>query len=159
MIYSKTSEYAIRILVCLAKQGRGSKMKIKGISRSADVPEAYTAKVLQFLAKKKFLLSVPGPNGGFSLLRDPGKISVYEVLAAVDDFPRCPFADCIMGLKECGDKNPCILHDAWIDAKKRITKILADSTVRDLLVHPSSFRMGARSRRMLSRSMRSIFKK
>lgn len=159
LIYSKTSEYAIRILVCLAKEGGGRAMKIKDISRLADVPEAYTAKVLQFLARKKFLLSVSGPNGGFSLLRDPRQISAYEILVAVDDFPRCSFTDCVMGLKECSDKNPCILHDAWVEAKRKITKILADSTVQDLVSHPSGFRMGARNKKILSRSMRRIFKK
>lgn len=157
MIYSKTSEYAIRVLVHFAKAGQDQVLKISRISQSTDVPPAYLAKVLQCLVKENFLKSEPGPTGGFSLKVDPSKLSIYEVLEAVDDFPKSKFSGCVMGLRECHDRNPCVLHYTWVKAKNKIFNILESATIQDLVTQPSNFRSGPPSRVVLSKSMRSVF--
>ncbi len=157
MIYSKTSEYAIRVLVHFAKMNGGKSLKIRQVSRATGVPQAYLAKVLLCLVRKRFLKSEPGPTGGFSLQADLSKLSVYEVLAAVDDFPGSQFSSCVMGLNQCNDKTPCILHEAWVEAKNEILSILSKATIQDLVTHPSNFRFGSPKRITLSKSMRSIF--
>jgi Rrf2 family protein len=157
MIYSKTSEYAVRILAFFAKTGAKTPMTIKAVSVGSGTPLAYTAKVLQFLAEQRFLKSVPGAAGGYLLLHDPKKITVYEVIAAVDDFPKCKFTQCIMGFAQCNDKNPCVLHDTWMDAKARIMGILSKTSIDDLARKESNFRHGKPGRRLLSSGMRKIF--
>lgn len=157
MIYSKTSEYAVRILAYFAKTGTKTPVTIKAVSVGSKTPLAYTAKVLQFLAEQKFLKSVSGAAGGYLLQRDPKKITVFEVVAAVDDFPKCKFAQCIMGFAQCNDKNPCVLHDAWMDAKARIMDILSKTSIDDLARQKSDFGRGRPGRTLLSSEMRKIF--
>ena len=41
-------------------------------------------KVLRPLVTARVLLSMPGPNGGYSLARTPSKISILEIVEAVD---------------------------------------------------------------------------
>jgi Rrf2 family protein len=157
LIYSKTSEYAVRILAYFAKEGLKTPVTIRVVSVGSGTPLAYTAKILQFLAEQRFLKSTSGSAGGYVLLRDPKKITVYEVIAAVDNFPKCKFAECIMGFKQCNDKNPCVLHDTWMDAKARIMKILSKTSVDDLARQGPSFGQGGPGKRLLSSQMRNIF--
>ena len=49
-----------------------------------DLPAPYLNKQLQALVRAGVLASVPGPRGGFRLAREPGEISVLDVVVAVE---------------------------------------------------------------------------
>lgn len=56
----------------------------KEIAEAYRIPLPILSKVLQKLGKAGFLQSVQGTNGGYKLARDPQRISVLEVIRAVD---------------------------------------------------------------------------
>lgn len=130
MIYSKTCEYALRALAYLASRGQGSYVMVSEISGKTKVPEPYIAKIFQGLVRKGLLLSRRGPAGGFALAGSPGKISLYEVVQAVDD--KVVFGNCIMGLGECSDAAACPLHTAWSGLKSKMLGRLKRTTVLEL---------------------------
>ncbi|MBI3315904.1 MAG: Rrf2 family transcriptional regulator, partial [Candidatus Omnitrophica bacterium] len=106
---------------------------------------------------KKVLKSKTGPTGGFVLAVPPDKLSILRVVSAVDNFPGSQFSGCLMGFKECDDRKPCLLHDAWLAAKNQMHHLLADSTIADLALKSQRFGTGKRKRVTLSKSMRSLF--
>ena len=130
MIYSKTCEYALRALAYLASRKQGSYVMAAEISRETKVPEPYIAKIFQGLAKTGLLQSRRGPAGGFALKKSPDKISLYEVVQAVDD--TAAFGDCIMGLDECSPDRACPLHAVWSRAKCKMLARLKGTTVLQL---------------------------
>ena len=82
---SNTCKYGLRAIVYIAgKSNNGEKIGIKRISSDLDLPMPFLAKILQSLARQKILLSSKGPNGGFSLARDPKEIYLIEVVTAID---------------------------------------------------------------------------
>jgi Rrf2 family protein len=54
------------------------------ISPKYDIPLEYLLKILQQLVRANVLRSKRGPRGGFSLAKSTSKISLLEVLEAVD---------------------------------------------------------------------------
>jgi Rrf2 family protein len=54
------------------------------ISRQYDIPLEYLLKILQQLVRANVLRSKRGPRGGFSLAKTPNKITMLEVIEAVD---------------------------------------------------------------------------
>ena len=85
MIYSKTCEYAIRALSYVAAKKEGPLVMIPEISRKAGVPRSYLAKIFQCLVKDNLLISRRGPDGGFTMKKDPREISLLQIVRAVDD--------------------------------------------------------------------------
>jgi Rrf2 family protein len=80
---TKKADYSLISLRHLALAGDRS-ASAKEISDLYAIPLPILSKVLQKLGKSGFVLSVQGTNGGYRLARDPGRISVLEVIRAVD---------------------------------------------------------------------------
>jgi len=88
------------------------KIGIKRISGDLGIPAPFLAKILQVLAKHKLLTSTKGPNGGFGLIKNPQKISLYEIVTVIDG--NDIFDKCLISDRSCNDENiPCPLHNNY----------------------------------------------
>lgn len=130
-LYSKACEYAIRAFLCLAGERKEINLTARDVCRKAGIPEAYTRKVFQSLVRGKYLGAVPGNGGGYRLLRKPDKVSILEIIQAVDG--KDTFEHCIMGVSRCSCRRPCVLHGAWETSKKRLLNELESRHLGDLV--------------------------
>ncbi|HMN41040.1 MAG TPA: Rrf2 family transcriptional regulator [Phycisphaerales bacterium] len=128
-MFSNTAEYALRAVMHLAS-ATGRPRAAKEIAEAAKIPAGYVSKVLQDLARAGILDSRRGPSGGFRLARDPGKISVLEVINAVDPIQR--IVKCPLDLPE-HSKRLCRLHQELDDAIATVEKTLSEATFADML--------------------------
>jgi Rrf2 family transcriptional regulator, iron-sulfur cluster assembly transcription factor len=132
---SNSCRYAIRALIYIAsRQKSAGKTGIKTISEALELPTPYLAKILQQLAKHKILHSAKGPHGGFSMLRDPKKVTLFDVIEIIDgnDF----FGNCIIHSSSCSfvDKNKltCPLHDDYSCLREGLVNLFKKRTIYDL---------------------------
>ena len=130
MIYSRSAEYAIRALVCLAAVPDGKYAMVKNIAEQEDIPSHFLAKILQQLARKGLLRSSKGPTGGFALRVDPKEIRLVDIVEVLDGL--APYQQCASGLSECSDEMPCPMHDSWTNLRSRIMDYLERNTIADL---------------------------
>ena len=128
MLFSTATGYALRALAALPEDG--TFCLAKDLSSQLGLPGPYLAKILQGLVQAGILESVRGPKGGFRLTRPSHRITVGEVVAALEG----PDAmeGCIMGFPTCGGDHPCPLHDAWGAVKAQVTTSMTEATIRDL---------------------------
>jgi len=89
---SKTAEYALRAILCLA--GRPDQPKsADALAKKTQVPRSYLTRVLQDLTAAGLVQSRPGPGGGYELAGDPGEVTILDVVNAVSPLERirhCP---------------------------------------------------------------------
>ena len=130
-LYSKGCEYTIRALAHMAPTEDGTRYQVKEICKKAEIPESFTRKVFQDLVGAGFLDAVPGPGGGYIIVKKPEDISLLEVIETVDG--KETFAECILGLDQCDGKNPCPLHNTWADEKERLLRQLDSKTLQDVI--------------------------
>ena len=130
MIYSRSSEYAIRAFVYLAQVPDGKYAMVKNIAESEEIPAHFLAKILQQLARKGLLRSSKGPTGGFALRVDAGDIRLLDIVEALDGL--APYQQCASGLSECNDDMPCSMHDSWVALRSRIMDYLGKNSIADL---------------------------
>jgi Rrf2 family transcriptional regulator, iron-sulfur cluster assembly transcription factor len=130
MIYSKTCEYAIRALTCLARDGQKGYVRASVVSEETGVPGPYVSKIFQSLARSKILKSRKGPAGGFAFRVKPQSFSLMNIVKAIDDLS--PFEECLMGLNECQADNACPLHHIWEKAKVKIIRELENTTLTQM---------------------------
>lgn len=133
-MFSKACEYGIKAMVYIADQSLQEKrVKIGDIARYTDSPEPFTSKILSLLTKHNLLQSVKGPHGGFSIGVEKMKVlQISEIVSAIDG--KSIYKSCALGFKECDNKNPCPLHDKFLNVRNGLKTILESTTIYDLAI-------------------------
>jgi len=133
-----TCIYSIWAVLYLASVDDREYIPIREISEQMEIPFHFLTKILQLLAKADIVTSLRGAKGGVRLNGLSKKISLRDVIEAIDG-PEI-FTDCILGLEECNDENPCPLHDKWSSAKNEIIGMCEDTSFYDLSVNTMNTR-------------------
>ncbi|MEV5569867.1 Rrf2 family transcriptional regulator [Spirillospora sp. NPDC052269] len=78
-------EWGLHCCVTLGWLEDQAPVSIRRLALWFDLPQEYLKKRLQALGRAGILASSPGVRGGWSLARPPEKITVMEVVAALED--------------------------------------------------------------------------
>ena len=128
MIFSKSTEYAIRVLVYLVmNSSESNKIEVQRLAAHLGFPEPYLRKVLQTLAKNRFIGSAKGPNGGFYANEKTGSVTLLSVIDLYDGLSF--FDTCGLGLHECNEEKPCPIHNQYQIVKGDLYKLLSEKTI------------------------------
>lgn len=84
MKISRSTGYALLAAGYVAKHHKQGIILSQEISKKYKIPLEYLLKILQQLVKANLLRSKRGPRGGFSLARPAKKITLLQVIEAVD---------------------------------------------------------------------------
>lgn len=133
---SNSSRYGIRAVTYLASRpDRKVQTGIATISGDLGLPAPFLAKILQQLVRHKILNSSKGPHGGFSLSKDPGEITVYEIVRIIEG--EDIFHNCIIHNLSCREVHErgeeCILHSDYSLIRRNLVDLFRSSTIDDLL--------------------------
>jgi Rrf2 family protein len=133
---SRTVEYALRAVVYLADQAPEARTTDQ-IATATRVPKAYLSKVLQELGRAGVVHSQRGLGGGINLTRSPGKLTILEVVNAVEPIERIRY--CPLGLQAHGVRL-CPLHKRLDDALALVEDAFRKTTLAEVLAEPSTRR-------------------
>jgi Rrf2 family iron-sulfur cluster assembly transcriptional regulator len=133
---SATCKYGIRAVIFIASRpDQKINTGLKQIANELRIPQPYLAKILQVLSRKKILHSSKGPHGGFYLLVPAAKLTLMDIIEAIDggDF----FDSCYVSGEKCNfdksEKGVCVLHDDLRKEKDRLAKFFSSKTIGDLV--------------------------
>jgi len=84
MRISRTTGYALLAAAYIAKNKDRGIILSQNISKKYDIPLEYLLKILQQLVRANILRSKRGPRGGFSLAKPPKKITLLQIVEAVE---------------------------------------------------------------------------
>ncbi|MFN1834223.1 RrF2 family transcriptional regulator [Balneola sp. MJW-20] len=131
MMFSTSTQYAIRAIVFMARNKSDRKFRAAEVADELDIPTPYLSKVLQRLARNGIVSSSKGPGGGFFVDDSNLKMRMIDVITTMEG-PRI-FNKCILGLDSCNEKNPCFLHEEYTQIKKILDKPLYEKDFEDLI--------------------------
>lgn len=77
-------EWALHCCLTLAWLGDDEPVSTARLAEGYELPAAYLNKQLQALVRAGVLASVPGARGGFRLARRPERITLMDVVAAIE---------------------------------------------------------------------------
>ena len=103
---------------------------LAGISERQSISLSYLEQLFSRLRRQGLVTSVRGPGGGYRLARDYSKISVAEIINAVDeqiDATQCG------GQENCKDEGRCMTHDLWMTLNNKILDYLAGVSLADMV--------------------------
>ena len=128
---TRAEEQAVRLVMRMAHLG--TQATLGELAEAEALPEPTVAKLLGMLRRAGVVDAVRGRYGGYVLGAAPERISAAKVICAVSGDP-------IVGVP-CGDDDPphcprtgdCGLRPVWQHLENRLTEVLEQTSVADLL--------------------------
>lgn len=130
VIFSKKCEYGMQAILYLAAQEKGMLVSSDEISKVLKIPREFISKILQSLRDSGLVFSSKGKSGGFSLAKEPSRIKLIDVVAAIDGLDI--FESCVLGFPECSPTHPCPVHETWGVLRTQTYDMLTKETVDKL---------------------------
>lgn len=130
------SEYGLLALVELACRHGAGPTSAREISRRQDVPATFLEQLLVALRRAGLVTAVRGAHGGFELGRDPGAVTVLDVVEALEG----PLAPTICAQEgNCQRSHACAAGVIWEKAAANLRAVLEGTTLADLAAIQNDF--------------------
>lgn len=140
MKLSEGIEWGLHCVAVLAGLPPGATLPTKALAEYHGLSETYLAKHLQALTNAGIIESLPGPKGGYRLLRAPEEITMLEVVEAIDG--RDPLFRCTeirqrgpLSHEPAAYRVPCGIHIAMARAERAWRDALHAQTIADIVDH------------------------
>ena len=130
MELTRKGEYAIRGIVYLASRPADQVCLLSDIAATVDVPPTFLAKIFQQFSKIGLVKSYRGTGGGFILGRTADKITLLDVVEAVEG-PIIPNR-CVVNGTDCDRSTACNVHPVWMNVQSQVRGILDKVTLKEL---------------------------
>ena len=125
--------FAVTAMIDLALHGDNGPVTLAGISERQKISLSYLEQLFGKLRRNKLVSSVRGPGGGYRLMRPMNKVSVADIILAVDepiDATQCK------GKENCHNDQRCMTHDLWTSLNAKIRDYLTLVTLEQLVTSP-----------------------
>jgi len=133
---SKLTDYGIVLLAHFAREEPGATRNAREMAEETTLPFPVVSKMLKTLAGAELLESHRGAKGGYCLARSPAKLSVAEIIQALEG----PIAvmECTVGPGHCEQESNCQISEPWQRINRAIQETLERVTLDELASRPAS---------------------
>ncbi len=116
------------------RQGKGP-VTLSGISQRQAISLSYLEQLFGKLRRHEIVESIRGPGGGYSLARRADKVTVADIIIAVDEpldatqcggKENCHGADAATGVR-------CMTHELWATLNEKMVDYLDSVSLQDLV--------------------------
>ena len=129
MNFSKTTEYALRILAFMAKE-ESTLYSANDIYENLNIPFRYLRKLLTLLSKSGLLISIQGKHGGYKISKKSNEISLLSIINISGDSPVSN--ECFFGFQNCAVDDKCAMHDKWTAVRENMIDVLNSTSLAEL---------------------------
>jgi FeS assembly SUF system regulator len=129
---SKLADYGLVLMTQFLRDSEGEEnMSARQLAVETQLPLPMVSKVLKALTREGLLVSHRGVGGGYTLSRRPEKISIGEVLTAVEG----PIAmtECLDTDGDCRQEALCPVRTNWERINHAVKEVLDGITLTDMM--------------------------
>jgi len=127
--------FAVTAMIDLALREHDGPVTLAAISSRQEISLSYLEQLFGKLRRCRIVESVRGPGGGYHLARDPARVSVADIITAVDE---------PIDATQCGGKQNChsatrpgngrcMTHDLWTTLNAKMVDYLDSVSLKDLV--------------------------
>ena len=134
MSISTKSTYGIRAMFELALCYGNSPISVAYISKRESISIPYLEQLLNKLRRKGLVKSMRGPSGGYVLAKNPARITVGEIVRALDGeiTPVHCAGNAKFGKASCKRIDKCVTKAVWKKLKDTVDNTLNSVTLENL---------------------------
>jgi Rrf2 family iron-sulfur cluster assembly transcriptional regulator len=122
--------FAVTAMLDLALRQKQAPVTLAGIGVRQSISLSYLEQLFGKLRRHALVESVRGPGGGYRLARAAEKVSVADIILAVDeplDATQCA------GMENCQEDRRCMTHNLWTTLNEKLYDYLNSVTLQDLV--------------------------
>lgn len=137
MQLTRAADYAVRVMIFLATLSPGKRGSLPEVAKATGAPDSFLSKVLQGLARARFITSRRGPAGGFEISALGRSVSMRDVVEAIDG--PIHLNVCMSDRRSCSRKDWCPAHPVWAKAQEALLDVLGAAMIADLALGDMEF--------------------
>jgi Rrf2 family protein len=130
MDITRRTDYSIRLIAALI-QAEGEPLSVREAAEMQDVPYAFARSIQHDLLTSGFIKSLRGAQGGMLLAKDPKKLTLFELIEAVQG--PVSVAICVTEKDWCSRHPSCVFHRVWEGANAMLKDYLSSVSIQDLI--------------------------
>lgn len=132
MWVSKKSDYALRALFTLAEHYGGTPIPIRELARRNDVPKRFLEQIMLALKAKGWVDSTAGIRGGYFLAKNPGKITMGEVVRHFDGVLAPIGCVSVKAYERCSQEPVCRFRRIFLDVRNYAAELMDRATLSEV---------------------------
>ena len=135
MKISARDEYACSAVLELALHyDTETPIRVQDIAQRQGIPTKFLFQIMQILKRVDIVRSRRGTEGGYTLSRAPGQITVGDVIRAMSGpFVQLSCLDSGNFADDCGKQNTCQFKPIWAEVDRAIGSVLNNITYEELV--------------------------
>ena len=133
MQISTKTEYGLRCLLRLAREGTDEALSIAQISQSERVPKQYAQQILLKLRRGGIVRSIRGTEGGFTLAQPANEITLAQIVRVLEGAPFQDLCDHFTKRVDCGHLSDCSIRPVWQIIGRRLWQAMDRITLAQLV--------------------------
>jgi len=129
---STKGRYALRLMLDLAVNDKGEKIRIKDIAERQEISDKYLEQIISVLQKAGYVKSLRGPQGGYCLAKEPKEYTVGMILRLTEG-SMSPVACLDDEVNQCSRQEECATLILWHKLDDAIKSVIDQYTLLDLM--------------------------
>ncbi|HSL42509.1 MAG TPA: Rrf2 family transcriptional regulator [Anaerolineales bacterium] len=129
---NRQTDYAVRVIVALAKRGEGVRLSSSEIQKEMLIPAALMSRIVAQLAREGLINTFPGREGGLMLPRPAAQITLKDVVEAFEG--PILLSECLQvkGEDDCPFQASCPVRSKWGRVQVAMLREMAAVTFESL---------------------------
>ncbi len=133
MQLSMRTDYALRAMFTLAEHYGGGPIPIIELARRNDIPKRFLEHIMLDLKERKWVTSLPGKKGGYTLARHPSRITMGEIVRHFDGYLAPIGCVSVTNYKRCSQEPVCRFRHVMRQARNMVAELMDSSTLEEVL--------------------------
>jgi Rrf2 family protein len=130
MRINRRTDYAVRVLLALAKRPHGSRISTGVIQTEMLIPRPFLQRIIADLSKARLIDTYTGPTGGVQLARPAEEINLLHIWEAIEG--PLVISDCLEESHECPLNPMCPVNARWARLQAGIIRILKSARLDEM---------------------------
>ena len=129
---NRQTDYAVRVVLALAKRGEGTRLSTADIQQEMLIPKALMMRIVAQLSRAGLVTTFPGREGGLSLPRPAAKITLKDVVQAFEGPILLSACLDVKNEDDCPFQANCPVSPKWGRVQVAMMREMAAITFEDL---------------------------
>jgi Rrf2 family protein len=129
---NRQTDYAVRVLLALARRREGIRLSSAVIQREMSIPQALMPRIVAQLAREGLINTFPGRDGGLMLPRPASQITLKDAVEAFEGPILLSGCLQVKGEDDCPFRSNCPVRSKWGRVQVAMLREMAAITFESL---------------------------
>jgi Rrf2 family iron-responsive transcriptional regulator len=130
---NRQTDYAVRVILALAKRGEDIRLSSNEIQREMLIPPALMPRIVSLLARAELVNTFPGRDGGLMLPRPASQITLMDVVEVFEGPVLLSECMQVKGEDDCPFQSNCPVRSKWGRVQAAMLREMAAITFESLV--------------------------